>query len=236
MFNFKALIQPNTIAMNRKLTLLLFLLYTCAAQAQVRTGITAGPAFNLKGKNNDSAFFGRNYFNLQLRAGIHKGRLGLVFSGGIINQNPGSVPVNERLNIDAQGAIGSVQFSGGEVRNTFFAAGPELCFPFGPVRLTAFFAGGIGWLNATTVSIARNTTPDPLYRSELEQNTTGITKAGIGFHYYFNKRIALTVNSERLGYRLKYTNLDRRRQAQPTITITERKSLAAVSGGITFKF
>lgn len=221
--------------MIKQLSLLLVLLYACTAQAQVRTGITAGPAFNAKGKNNDTAFFGRNYFNMQLRAGIHKGRLGLVFSGGIINQDPGSLPAAERLDINTGGAVGEAQFTGGTVRNTFFTAGPEICFPFGPVRLTAFFAGGVGWLNAKTVSIARNTTPDPVYRNELDKKTTGITKAGIGINYYFNKHIALTVNTERMGYKLKYNNLDKRRQGPGIIPVTENKSLIAVTGGITYK-
>lgn len=222
--------------MNKKLTLLLVLLYACTAQAQPRAGVTAGPAFSLKGKDNDSAFFGRSYFNTQLRMSVHKGRIGLVFSGGMISQDPGSIPVQERLAIDTQGAVGAPRFEGGKVRNTFFAAGPELCFPFGPIRLTVFFAGGVGWLNATAVRISRSATPDPVYTNELEKNTTGITKAGIGFNYYFNKHFAFTVNTERMGYKLKYKNQDKRHLLQAPTSVTEQKSLIAITGGFTYKF
>lgn len=222
--------------MNKKLTLLLVLLYACTAQAQLRAGATAGPAFSLKGKDKDTAFFGRGYFNTQLRMSVHKGRVGLVFSGGMISQDPGSIPDGDRLNVNTLGIIDSVKFEGGKVRNTFFAAGPELCFPFGPVRLTFFFAGGVGWLNANTVSISRNTIPDPVYKNELEKNTTGITKTGAGFHYYFNKHIAFSMNTEYMSYKLKYRNTDKRHQAQTPTVVTQNKSLIAVTGGFTYKF
>lgn len=221
--------------MNKKLTLLLLLFCACTVKAQLRGGITAGPAFSLKKRDNDTAFFGRNYFNTQLRAGIHKGRLGLVFSGGMINQNAGDQDPNDRITIDNFGVPVTPEFKGGKVRNTFFTAGPEICFPFGPVRLTVFVAGGISWINAETTTI-RLTAPEPIYTTELEKNTSGITKTGAGFNYYLNKHFAFSMNTEYMNYKLKYRNTDKRHQGQAPTIATQNKSIIAVTGGFTYKF
>jgi hypothetical protein len=224
--------------MNKKLFFMVALLCTTAIKAQVRVGAAFGPALSLKGNNNDTAFFGKKYLNTQLRLGLHKGRLGLVFTGGFINQDAGDAPVRERLDSLPPGAAFS--FTGGNVKNTFFTMGPEICFPLGPVKLHLHVSGGIGWINAPTTGITRGATPqqEVFYQNKLDKKTTGIFKTGINLNYYINKKIAVSLYSDYLSYSLQYNNTDKRNTANPngTKTVTEHKQLAGFSGGLTYKF
>lgn len=219
--------------MNRILVLLLCC-FVLPATAQVRVGISYGPGISTKPEKNDTAFFGRTYSAAQLRLGFHKGRIGLVVNGGLINQQAGDIVPGENLSGLPGGAV--FGFSGGNVRNTFFTLGPEICFPAGPVKFFVQASAGMGWLQATDATIRINTAQEAFYKSELNKNTTGVTKAGVGLHYYFTKKLAVTAQSEYTAWKLSYTRSDKRVGQIPVQTITQQKRLVNFSGGITYKF
>ena len=219
--------------MNKKLILLALSMCFFSAQAQVRAGAAFGPAFSLKPKDSDTAFFGKDYLNTQLRLGFHKGRLGLVFSGGAIKQSSGNDEVKTRLS----GLTGAIyQMNKVTVRNTFFTVGPEICFPLGPIKLHLHCSGGMGWISATDTKITLGG-QDTVYMSKLDKTTTGMFKTGINLNYFLKKNVALSVYTEYTSYSIRYNNLDRRRlPGISTNHIQQHKKLLALSGGITYKF
>jgi hypothetical protein len=205
-----------------------------ASHAQVRIGIAYGPSGSLKPKTEDTAFFGRKYNNFQLRLGIHKGRAALVFTGGVVNQKAADISPKDVLtgNIFQEG-----KFTGGEVRNTFFTLGPELCFPVGKIRFNLHVSGGMGWVKAKTTTIV-NAAGAAVYQNTPKENsnTTGIIKTGMALHYYFTEKVAFSLFTDYMGYSLKYINSDRRFGALQSKPVTQPKSLLNLSGGLTYKF
>ncbi len=233
MINLTAGTSAKTHAMNKMLMLILCCI-AFSATAQVRVGVSYGPGISTQPEKNDTAFFGQNYSNAQLRLGWHKGRIGLVVNGGIMNQQPGDVNPRESLPGLPAGVV--LSFSGGNVRNTFFTVGPEICFPLGPVKFFVQAATGIGWLQATEAAVKINTVQEAFYKSTLNKKTTGVHKTGAGLHFYFTKKLAITAQTEYTSFKLNYTASDKRNQQNPVQTFTQQKRLVHFSGGLTYKF
>jgi hypothetical protein len=223
--------------MNKKIIILFFLLYAAVAPAQVRVGVAAGPGFSLKGNGNDSSFFGRKYMNRQLRLGWQKGRLGIVFTGGLVTQDAGHATIDERLSVPPFETC--YFFNGGTVKNTFFTIGPEVCFPMGPIKTQFHISAGMGRLKAPATGITRadiiTSQQLPIYQNKLDKKTTGIFKTGFNLNYYIGNKIAFLLIFDYLSYSIRYKNTDNRYAANNNNKVTEQKQVAGISGGLTFK-
>jgi hypothetical protein len=223
--------------MKKKMILFIFLLCAFTAPAQFRVGVALGTGFSLKGKDNDTSFFGRKYMNKQLRLGWHKGRFGVVFTGGLLTQNAGNASIDERLPVVPFETC--YFFNGGTVTNTFFTIGPEVCIPFGPIKMQVHISGGVGALAASATGITRadilTVQQATIYENKLDKKNTGIFKTGFNLNYYISNKIAFTLIFDYLAYSLRYNNTDNRNTVNNKKTVTEHKQVAGFSGGLTFK-
>jgi hypothetical protein len=215
----------------------IFLLALMPVKAQIRIGLLAGTALPTDGKKNDTAFFGNRHLSQQLKIGIHKGKLGFTVGGALIQQTPGDVVADGRLPKLDQGGNTKYEFAGGKVNTTMITAGPEICFPLGKLKMHVRVAGGLATTTATPVTI-RNATAGQaftFYSTSVEKSNTGVMQAGLSFQYPILKKLSLTVNSDYLGYKIKYNSTDRR-SGPNTITKEQSKKLVNLMGGLTYKF
>jgi hypothetical protein len=232
--------------MNYKIVMLAAaLLVTQGAAAQIRVSGMAGPAFATGSKKSDTAFFADRHFSQQLKIGIHKGKLGFTIGGSLLQQKPGDVATDGRLpKLDTGQAAGQIKnsFTGGNVTTTLFSAGPEICFPLGKLKMHIRIAGGIASTRATPAQVLQTRpglqVPETGYSSRIDKSSTGLLQTGLSFQYPLTKKLSLDVNSDYLGYKIKYLNRDKRNSQGVTTEQAkeQQKQLVNVSGGLTFKF
>jgi hypothetical protein len=228
--------------MNNKICSLVFLFLCQLSFAQMRLSVSAGPVLSVKDKKQDTAFFSGKGFQEKIKIGFYKGRLGLVVTGGFIQQKPGAVAEEGRLpqiKLGLGAVDSSLGFTGGNLTTTYFAFAPQLCFPVNKIKIHFFIGGGIAVTNAdsaivTLKSNAAQTTKNIYYNTE-DNGTAPVLFTGLNIQLPIVNKLALDVGTEYIQYKLTYFNFDRRsgflRKSR-----TDQKQLISFHAGFTIKF
>jgi hypothetical protein len=224
--------------------IIIIILYSHIATAQLRLSVLAGPALSANDKKQDTTFFSDKGNSQVIKLGYHKGRLGLVLNGSFIQQKPGDVIADGRTgkilaDTAPQGTPDiKYSFTGGTVTTTVMSFTPQLCFPIGKLKLNVYAGGGMAFTKATPAAVVAQiltTPPRELYTNTLNKSNSPVFQSGLTLQIPLLKKLLLDINGDYLSYKLSVINKEKRNNFQPTEIESQRK-LFNIRGGLTYKF